>query len=351
MAEIVLGIGTSHSPLLNFGADMWAERGADDRRNQALTLSDGRTLSYDALLAERGPVRAEESGERHLRDQVRRCEAALTRLADAIEAVAPDLLLVVGDDQEELFKPENTPSIALFCGPEIVMRPLGELIEAPPDWMRQALTGYAMDAAHRFPAAADFALKLADRLMDQGVDLGVYSTIDDPGRAAFGHAFGFIAQRMLKGRRIPMMPLLLNTYYPPNVIRPGRCYDIGRMITQAVGEIAGRQRIAVIASGGLSHFVTDPDLDLGFLDALRNGDEHALRALPMRALRAGSSEILCWVLAGGAFSHLRHSWSDYVPVYRTPAGTGIGLAFGIWGERQASGADGTETARTMVEAL
>ena len=40
MAEIVLGGGTSHSPLLTFDAEMWAQRAGDDLRNEALTLSD-----------------------------------------------------------------------------------------------------------------------------------------------------------------------------------------------------------------------------------------------------------------------------------------------------------------------
>ena len=332
MAEIVLGIGTSHSPLLTFDADMWMERADDDRRNQALTLSDGRTVSYEALLAERGPLREVEARKQHLEDQVRRSEAALARLADAIDAAEPDIVLVVGDDQEELFEPANTPSIALFCGEEIVMRPLGQIMEAPPEWMRRAVTGYAMDTDHRFPGAPQFALELVDRLMDEGVDLGVYSTVEDPRKAAFGHAYGFVAHRLFKGARIPMVPLLLNTYYPPNVIRPDRCFEIGRKIAKAIAGIASGQRIAVVASGGLSHFVTDPDLDRAVLDALKTGDEEVLRTVPMPALRAGSSEILCWILAGGAFAHLGHIWSDYVPVYRTAAGTGIGLAFGIWGK-------------------
>ena len=331
MAEIVLGVGTSHSPLLTFDAEMWAERGADDRRNPALTLSDGRTMNYEALLAERGPLRAAEASEHHLQRQVERAEAALVRLADAIKAAKPDVVLVIGDDQEELFKAGNTPSIAVFCGDEIIMRPLGELVRSPPEWMRRAVGGYAMDTDHRFPGARRFALALVERLMDRGIDLGVWSEVEDFRKAAFGHAYGFVAKRLFDGPPVPIVPLLLNTYYPPNVIRPSRCYDIGRAIAEAVADMPGRERVAVVASGGLSHFVTDADLDASVLDALRTGREDALRGLPMAALRAGSSEILCWVMAGGAFGHLEHVWSDYLPVYRTPAGTGIGLAFGIWG--------------------
>lgn len=344
MAEIVLGIGTSHSPLLTFDADLWLDRAAEDRRNPALTLSDGRTLGYDSLLLERGPIRARESRLAHLRRQVRRCEAALERLEQAVRDSRPDLVVVVGDDQGELFQPANTPSIALYCGSEIVMRPLGEGADAAPDWLRRALAGYAMDEEHRFRGAPGFALALAERLMDEGVDLGVYSSIEDPRRAAFGHAFGFIARRLLRDPPVPMVPLLLNTYYPPNVIRPARCRAIGAMIARAVSQMPGSERVAVIASGGLSHFVTDPELDLAVLEALRSGEPGVLDRMPMSALREGSSEILCWVLAGGAFADLDHRWSDYVPVFRTPAGTGIGLAFGIWSKSEPSESAGSSRA-------
>ena len=52
MARIVLGIGTSHSPLLALGPRMWAERGRDDLRRAQLHLTDGRVVDYPALAAE-----------------------------------------------------------------------------------------------------------------------------------------------------------------------------------------------------------------------------------------------------------------------------------------------------------
>jgi hypothetical protein len=55
MANIVMGVGTSHTPMLTLGSDEWAHRAADDLRNQKLNRSDGRWISYDALLAEVGP--------------------------------------------------------------------------------------------------------------------------------------------------------------------------------------------------------------------------------------------------------------------------------------------------------
>lgn len=330
MAEIVIGIGTSHSPLLTFGAPVWLERAEDDKRNASLTLSDGRELDYDTLLAERGPAYEDESGLPTLERQAARAQAALDRLAEALEAAEPDLVMIIGDDQEELFKPGDTPSFAIYCGTDIVMRPLGELMPSAPPWMKSALHGYAMDTEHRFSGAPDFALGVVEKLMDKGVDVAIASTVPDPQRAAFGHAYGFIAQRLLGGRSVPIVPIMLNTYYPPNVIRPGRCQDIGKMIGEAVAELPAPMRVAIVASGGLSHFVTDADLDRQVLAALHDRDDASLRNIPMAALRAGSSEILCWVMAGGALENLHLEWSDYLPVYRTPAGSGIGLAFAIW---------------------
>jgi hypothetical protein len=89
-------------------------------------------------------------------------------------------------------------------------------------------------------------------------------------------------------------------------------------------------RVAVIASGGLSHFVVDEELDRRVLDALVARDPGPLRAIPRKNLRSGTSEILNWITAAGALENLRASVVDYVPGYRSPAGTGAGMAFAYW---------------------
>ena len=150
------------------------------------------------------------------------------------------------------------------------------------------------------------------------------------GKAGLGHAFGFISKRPFRGRNYPMVPLLLNTYYPPNVPTAARSHDIGRALRTAIEASPDNLRVAVIASGGLSHFATDEVLDRTVMDALASGDAEPLRALPRPALRSGSSEILNWVLTAGAVDRLPHAWGEYIPIYRTPAGTGVGLGFACW---------------------
>jgi hypothetical protein len=190
--------------------------------------------------------------------------------------------------------------------------------------------GYAMDAAHEFAGHPELALDLIRGLIERDVDVGVSARIDDPGKAGFGHAYGFIVERLFKGRAIPVVPVLLNTYYPPNQITARRCYDIGRALRESIEASGLNLRVAVAASGGLSHFVVDDVLDQGILDALRAKDAQALREIPQAALNSGSSEIRNWIMVAALVEGLKLAWSEYHPVRRTPAGTGTGVAFASW---------------------
>ena len=52
-----------------------------------------------------------------------------------------------------------------------------------------------------------------------------------------GHAFGFVHRRLMGGMGeavIPILPVVLNTYFPPNQPRPGRCLALGRAIRDGV---------------------------------------------------------------------------------------------------------------------
>jgi hypothetical protein len=313
-------------------AQVWLERGTDDRRSKGLNLSDGRRVTYDELAAEYGEPYAERTRVPYLEQQARITIAAMDRLAAVLKEARPDVVVIIGDDQGELFNLNNMPAVSVYYGETLVMHPFPLPAGGGPEWLQNAVKGYGMDSPHEYPAAPEFALALIGRLMDAGFDIAAASQVKDPATAGFGHAFGFVIERLFAGRPIPVVPVLLNTYYPPNVPRPARCYDFGRALRAAIESSPGAQRVAVIASGGLSHFVTDEVLDGKVLGALRTGDAESLRALPMAALQDGSSEILCWVTAAGALEHLKCGWTEYVPVRRTPAGSGIGLGFAIWQE-------------------
>lgn len=330
MARIVLGLGSSHTPLLTLPAEEWAHRAAADYANPELNLSDGRRVTYGQLQAEVGDRYGDVVSVEALRRKAELSQAALDRLADALEAAAPDVVVIVGDDQEELFSAANQPAIAVFYGEEVATSDKFGAEELP-GWMRTVGEGYMMDDVHVLPGAPRLALDVIQGLLDRDVDVAVSSRVEDASKAGFGHAYGFIVNRLFRGRRIPVLPVLLNTYYPPNVPSASRCHDIGRALKGALEASAADLRVAVIASGGLSHFVVDEVLDRRVIEGLQEGHAHILRAIPRGALNSGSSEILNWVLAAGALEGLPLTWCEYQPIYRTPAGTGIGVAFAVWG--------------------
>jgi hypothetical protein len=145
-----------------------------------------------------------------------------------------------------------------------------------------------------------------------------------------GHAFSFVYGRLLNGKTIPTVPIMVNTYYPPNQPTPKRCFDLGRAVRAAIETWPNDARVAVIGSGGLSHFVIDEELDHQILKAMQARDAEALSGLPQRRLNSGTSEVRNWISTAGAVEHLGMTLIDYVPCYRSPAGTGCAMGFAEW---------------------
>ena len=76
-----------------------------------------------------------------------------------------------------------------------------------------------------------------------------------------GHAFQFIHRRLLKDQVLPVIPVILNTFDPPNQPTPRRCVALGAALRELIAAWPQDLRVGVIASGGLSHFVVDEALD------------------------------------------------------------------------------------------
>ena len=142
----------------------------------------------------------------------------------------------------------------------------------------------------------------------------------------------FVVKRLFDNRPRPILPVFQNTCYPPNQPTPRRSFAIGQAVAAAVRAWGEPAKVAVVASGGLSHFVVDEELDRSLLAALARDDATALTSIPRQRLHSAASEALNWVALGGAMhaGRLRMELLAYVPVYRTPAATGGGWAFARW---------------------
>ena len=237
-----------------------------------------------------------------------------------------DTLIIVGDDQKELYHDDNMPAILVYRGQAI--RNVPQASHPGPEWARKASARYFEQEVPRdYPVDVRLAEHLISQLMED-FDISCANRLAD-GQGE-GHAFGFVHNRLLTGLTLPVVPVFLNTYFPPNQPTPSRCYRLGQAIRRAVESLPGDQRIGILASGGLSHFTVDPDLDGRVIAALKAGDASALAALPREQLNSGSSEIRNWICMAGAVEQLTLQHIDYIPGYRTPAGTGTGLCFANW---------------------
>lgn len=329
MAEVVLGLASSHTPQLSTSAAFWSEHAARDQRNTRLLGPDGCYHTYAELLAEAGQGLDGELQAAVWQDKFDRAQAAVEALARRLAEAEPDVVLIIGDDQRELFGAEGMPAIGLFTGEALWDLPpdAERLALIPPD-IRAASWAAHADAPDAYPVAAELSKHLAAALTSREFDVTVMEK--QPEGRGLGHAFTFVRRRLRLAAGVPIVPVLLNTYFPPNVPGPGRCWRLGEALREGIAAWRAAARVAVFASGGLSHFVVLEDLDRAVLAGLADHDGEALGQLPARLLRSGTSEILNWITAGGALGGLAFELLDYIPAYRSPAGTGVGMAFATW---------------------
>lgn len=328
MARIVLGIGTSHTPMLNAPLEDWPRFIELDRMRQHLDKR-GRPVTYQELLAITGDRVAPELTAEALSRKWHAAMAQVDDLKTVLQRAELDVLVIVGDDQKELFHTDNLPAVLVYHGDTIRNVPLKDRSGPRPPWAHDASARYyEPDVPRDYPVDVPLALHLIDHLVDQEFDIAVADRLRDG--MGEGHAFGFVHRRLLDGAALPVVPIFLNTYYPPNQPTPRRCHRLGQQIRAAIECWPSDARVGVIASGGLSHFTVDEDLDQRVIQALRERDAEALCALPRELLNSGNSEIRNWICMAGATGHLPLRSLSYIPAYRTPAGTGTGLCFAVW---------------------
>jgi len=321
MAEIVVGIGTSHSPMLSIDHAAFAGLAARDRANPAIR-------NFDGLVREKAGWIGRELTPEIARERHDACQAALVRLAQTLTAARLDTCVVIGDDQNEWFSAASQPALAIYWGDTVDNLP--PPVEKMNPAIRTAYWGYYGDGTNRtFPIDAALARSLVERLSSEH-EFDVAHVREQPRHSSFGHAWNFIHQRVMGEHVIPVVPVMLNTYYPPNQPTPRRCYQLGRAIRECVEAWPEQRRVGILASGGLSHFVVDQTLDRDVLDMLARKDAAALSKLPANQLESGNSEIRNWIAAAGALEHRDMTLVDYVPCYRSQAGSGIGAAFAVW---------------------
>jgi len=298
MGRIIGGLATSHAPQLIMPALQWAE---------LPTRTKGPFHPKPDIAAELTPQAKLAKQER--------CNQALAALRNQLYRWRPDALIVIGDDQHENILDDNQPPFLIY---------MADAADATLHFLY--LGERAEDQKTRYPVAASLARSLVLGLMELGFD-PAWSTATRE-ETGLGHAFGRALKFLMPDQGFPIVPLMVNTYYPP-APSARRCLQFGKAMRELIEALPGDARVALLASGGLSHFVIDEKFDADFIAALEQHDEGFLSSIPSSRLVAGTSEILTWVIAAGAM-RVGARMIDYVPCYRNESGVGCGMGFAVW---------------------
>jgi len=336
MAQIVLGLGTSHGPQLFLKPEQWELRAQADRQNKQHWFR-GNSYDYPALAAHR----ANDGFEAQITLPAKqahydRCQRAIGAIADVYATAAPDIAVIIGNDQSEIFTEENIPAFCVFWGDSIENFPRSpEEIAALTPGIAPAEIGYRPDVRTQYPCYPELGKHMIASLMNDGFDVAQSRRFPKGPRGsnAAPHAFGYVFRRVMQDKPIPHVPVLVNTHYPPNRPSAKRCFDFGRAIGRAVRSFPGDARIAIIGSGGLTHYVIDEEFDRGVLRAMQAGDTATITAIDEAMLQSGgTAELKNWIPVFGAMTEMKVPMQliDYVPCYRSPAGTGNAMAFAYW---------------------
>lgn len=331
MAELAAAFGSSHSVMLAATREDWIANFRKTDPGMPLIDKSGQKHSYDELLALAPADAADRVTPDKMSAAFDRMTGAVAEMVRQFSNVRLDALVVIGDDQHELFQDAMMPSLAIYYGANI--RNAARPRHPPEDWYRLAQSRrYEPERDVHYPVASDLALHQIEQLTLSEFDICAVKEI--PADQHEGHAFSYIHRNYLAGRRLPIVPIFINTYYAPNPIPPKRCVALGHALHRAITNFPAPLRVGLFASGGLSHFIVDEELDRHVLSAIHANDLDFLGGLNPERLQAGSSEIRGWICAAAAAeaAGLRVKWTDYIPAWRTPALTGIGLGFARWGK-------------------
>lgn len=336
MAEIVLGLGTSHGPMLSTPSDQWGARVKFDQDMKRHAFR-GRYYSFDELCALRkAESLADKITPERWREQHAACRRAIDALSLAFAKAAPDVTVIVGNDQMEIFTDANLPAFMVFHGERIDNIPYSEVQKTRlGPGLLMSEWGHHGPAAEVYRGDPVLALHLIRALMEDGFDVATSKELPDvPTSRSSGipHAYGFVYRQLMREHVTPSVPVFVNTFYPPNQPSMRRCVAFGRALAEAIARWDSPARVAVVGSGGLSHFVVDETLDRRVLDAMQDADLDRLAALEDGLFQDGTSEVRNWLPLGAAMAHagLPMHLVDYQPCYRSMAGTGNGLAFAAW---------------------
>jgi len=272
MARIVAAMAMTHSP----GLTGWFDRAPEDQRLEA--------------------------------------RRALDEMRERLRAARPDVILLFSNDHLLNWPINNTPEYTVGIGAEHV---------GPADWYDEWLAL----AKYRIPGHPALARHLVNEGARRRLAFAYLREMQ------FDDGVSVPMHYLNPEGTVPLVPVTMNCTVPP-IPTPARAYEVGTIVREMVRAYPGAERVAVVATGGLSHepggpryFWVDEAFDRWFLGLLKQGDHAALlRECTLERMEAagsgGTAELLAWILAL-AFTSGPAEVLAYMPAIAWRSGTGM----------------------------
>jgi hypothetical protein len=244
----------------------------------------------------------------------------LFELKRIIDESKPDALLVIGDDQNENYTSQNVPQFAIYTGAEAVFF----------DRLFKEEKIYRCDA--------EIALAILNGTVEGGFDLSFSENFPDNRLISHAHVEPLM-RILLPDANVPIVPIYVNAIHPPGPT-PARCYAFGQMLGDVIRHHLADKRIAIYASGGLSHFTAgypwrfyrgsfgygciSEDFDRKILQWIADGQANKLAELSSaELLDHGEIELRSWIVLAGAVGAVPARVLAYEPLYRGLMGMAV----------------------------
>jgi protocatechuate 4,5-dioxygenase beta chain len=272
MARVVAAMAMTHSP----GLTGWFDRAPREHQDQAL--------------------------------------AALNVMRERLHAARPDVIVGFSNDHLLNWPINNTPEYTVG---------IGALHLGPADWYDEWL---ALEK-YRIPGHPGLARHLVREGARRRLALAYLREMQ------FDDGFSVPMHYLNPGGEVPLVTVSMNCSVPP-IPTPERAYHVGVVLRDLIAAYPEDLRVAVLATGGLSHepggpryFWVDEEFDRWFLDLLRAGDHAALlRECTLERMEAagsgGTAELLAWIVAL-AFTRGPAEVLAYMPAVAWRSGTGM----------------------------
>jgi 2,3-dihydroxyphenylpropionate 1,2-dioxygenase len=223
---------------------------------------------------------------------VLRVHAAYEKVKRLLSDARPDAICVIAGDHIEGFFLNAVPAFAVYVGASV--------------------SGQFGRYAYTFPVHEPLARAILQQGIKREFDL-VYSQ-----DVRLDYAFYVPLHFAAPDPSVPVVPLYVNVYLPPQPT-PRRCYAWGRTLREILD--ARPERVALLASGGMSHYpgtdrYASPDFewDRQLLAALTDGRGAETARLTAEELdKAGNVELRTWITLLGAVGDARANVVCYEP--------------------------------------